>query len=126
MRPGQVGRALDLGDDRRDARHLGLADDAGAELRPDDAAVQELLARPDPPLGGEEREDFAVVGPAAGALLGEDDLAVADDVELGLLAADRRRVDARVSELGRETRGPSVVPVSDGAVEDLDGHRESV
>ena len=64
------------------------------------------------------------MGPAAGALLGEDDLAVADDVELGLLAADRRRVDASVPELGRETRGPSVVPVSDGAVEDLDAHRK--
>ena len=66
------------------------------------------------------------MGPAAGALLGEDDLAVADDVELGLLAPYRRRVDSGISELGRETRGPSVVSVSDGAVEDLDGHWESL
>ena len=29
-------------------------------------------------------------------------------------------------ELGRETRGPFVVPASDGAVEDLDGHAPSV
>jgi hypothetical protein len=29
-------------------------------------------------------------------------------------------------QLGRETRGPIVVPASDGAIEDLDLHRESV
>ena len=30
------------------------------------------------------------------------------------------------SQLGRETRGPFVVAVSDGAVEDLDGHAQSI
>ena len=29
-------------------------------------------------------------------------------------------------ELGRETRGPAVVPASDGAIQDLDAHRGSV
>jgi ribosomal protein S18 acetylase RimI-like enzyme len=53
-------------------------------------------------------------------LLREDDLAVAHDVELGLLALDRRGVDPCRLQLGRETRGPCVVAVSDGAVEDLD------
>jgi hypothetical protein len=54
-------------------------------------------------------------------LLGEDQLAVDDDVELALLAGDRLGLVRRpLVELGRETRGPVVIAVSDGAVKDLD------
>jgi len=56
----------------------------------------------------------------ADLLLGEDELALGDDVELALLALDRPRVEAVLVQLGRETRGPFVVAASDGAVEDLD------
>ena len=62
-----------------------------------------------------------MLGEPALALLGEDQPAVGDDVELALLTRDGRRLVRRsVAELGRETRGPAVVAVSDGAVEDLD------
>ena len=59
---------------------------------------------------------------AALGLLGEDELAVRDDVELALRALDDAGVDAAGVERGRETRGPAVVAPSDGAVEDLDAH----
>src|ERR1051326_8126979 len=59
-------------------------------------------------------------------LLREDRRAVADDVELAPGGLARRRVEALASQLGRETRGPSVVTASDGAVENLDGHRGRV
>jgi hypothetical protein len=55
-------------------------------------------------------------------LLGEDRLSVRDDVVLRLLALARRGLDPVLLQLGRETRGPSVVAPSDGAVEDLDRH----
>jgi ribosomal protein S18 acetylase RimI-like enzyme len=55
-------------------------------------------------------------------LLREDRLPVADDVELRLLASHRGRVDPDSTQLGRETRGPFVVPVSDGAIADLYRH----
>jgi hypothetical protein len=72
---------------------------------------------------GEKPEHFALFRPATGVLLREHRLAVTDDVELRLGAADRARVETGCPELGRETRGPFVVPVSDRAVKDLDGHR---
>jgi hypothetical protein len=56
------------------------------------------------------------------ALLGEDEVAVGEHVELRLRAFADRRVEPLLVELGRETRGPSVVSASDGAVEDLDAH----
>jgi hypothetical protein len=56
------------------------------------------------------------------ALLREDELTVGEDVELRLRAFANRGAEASLSELGRETRGPSVVPASDRAVEDLDAH----
>jgi len=59
-------------------------------------------------------------------LFREDDLAAGDDIELGLLALPDRRGEPAAVELGRETRGPFVVPASDGAVEDLDGHVETI
>jgi hypothetical protein len=55
-------------------------------------------------------------------LLGEQELAVADDVELTLAAARRRRLETARVQLGGETRRPLVVPASRGAVEDLDAH----
>ena len=70
----------------------------------------------------QQAQNLAVLGPAADALLGEDRLAVAHDVELRLRAPDGRGRDPGRLELGRETRGPCVVAVSDGAVEDLDRH----
>jgi hypothetical protein len=64
-----------------------------------------------------------VLGEAALALLAEDQLAVGDDVELAVLARDDLRLVRRLGvELGRETRGPAVIAVSDGAVVDLDLH----
>jgi hypothetical protein len=75
----------------------------------------------------EEAQDLSVLRPAALSLLREDDAAVRDDVELRLLALADRRGEPLVVELGRETRGPFVVPASDGAVEDLDdGHPERI
>jgi hypothetical protein len=76
--------------------------------------------------GAEQAQDLAVVRPAAFALLREDQLAVGDDVVLGLPALVYGGVESVVSQLGRETRGPFVVPASDGAVQDLDGHAGSV
>ena len=63
------------------------------------------------------------LGEATLALLREDHAAVGDDVELALRAGDDLgHVLGLGVELGRETRGPSVVPRSDGAVVDLDLH----
>jgi len=54
-------------------------------------------------------------------LLREGELPVDDHVELALLTRGGRRLDALpLVQLGRETRSPCVVAVSDGAVEDLD------
>ena len=76
--------------------------------------------------GSEQGEDFAVLGPAPFVLLGEDQLPVSDHVVLGLVPLARGGVESAVIQLGRETRGPFVVPASDGAVENLDGHKGSV
>ena len=67
-------------------------------------------------------QDLARLGPASVLLLGEDESPVGDDVELAVLAADGLSVVALSLKLGRETRGPFVIPASDGAVEDLDAH----
>ena len=62
-----------------------------------------------------------MLGEPALALLREDQLAVGDDVELALRSGDGLRLVRRsVVQLGRETRSPFVIAVSDGAVEDLD------
>jgi len=64
-----------------------------------------------------------VLREAACFLLGEDEVAVGYDVELTLLTRDGLGlVSGAVVQLGRETRGPAVIAVSDGAVEDLDLH----
>jgi hypothetical protein len=72
-------------------------------------------------------KDLLGLGEAALALLRKAQLPVDDYVELALGAFDglglvlRPRVD-----LGRETRSPAVIAVSDGAVEDLDLHSASL
>jgi hypothetical protein len=74
----------------------------------------------------EQREHLVLLGEAPLALLGEDELAVGDHVELAVRALVRGRVDALSLEPGRETRGPSVVAPSDGAVVNLDRHAPSL
>jgi putative acetyltransferase len=59
-------------------------------------------------------------------VLREDEPPVGDDVELRLAARRGRGLEPVCCQLGRETRGPSVVAMSGGAVEDLDGHDESL
>ena len=68
-----------------------------------------------------------MLGEAAGLLLREDELAVAQHVELALAARDVLGLDPLRVQLGRETRGPLVVAVSGGAVLDQDlGHAEKL
>jgi hypothetical protein len=55
-------------------------------------------------------------------LLREDERPVAQHVELTLSPLLDRGVVSLVLQLDRETRGPFVVAVSDGAIEDLDAH----
>ncbi len=76
--------------------------------------------------GSEQFEDLAVLGPALLHLFREDELAVGENVELRLGAFQGRSVEPVVVQLGRETRGPFVVPASDRAVVDLDGHEASL
>jgi hypothetical protein len=65
-----------------------------------------------------------VLGKSSFSLLREQEAAVGEHVELAFGALDRASVVFRpLLDLGRETRGPSVVACSDGAVVDLDGHR---
>ena len=61
-----------------------------------------------------------MLGEAPFGLLRESEGAVRDDVELGLLSGNRLGIVAVRVEFRREAHGPRVVPVSDGAVEDLD------
>jgi hypothetical protein len=64
-----------------------------------------------------------VLWEAALVLLAEDQLAVGEDVELTVFAGHDLGLVRRIGvELGRETRGPAVIAVSDGAVVDLDLH----
>jgi hypothetical protein len=71
-------------------------------------------------------EDLAVVGEATLGVLGEDELAVPEDVELPLAAREIPGVESVGVQLGRETRGPLVIARSGGAVVDLDRHGESL
>ena len=69
------------------------------------------------------RDDLVVLREAAFLLLREDQVSVGDDVELTLFARDGLGlVSGALVQLGRETRGPAVIAVSDGAVVDLDLH----
>jgi hypothetical protein len=70
------------------------------------------------------RVDLVVLREAAFLLLREDQAPVGDDVKLTLLTRhDLGLVRGALVQLGRETRSPAVIAVSDGAVEDLDLHR---
>lgn len=73
---------------------------------------------------GERGEDLGRVGPSSLTLLREDELPVDDHVELALLALRHLGGVPGTGDLGHETRGPLVVPASDGAVEDLDVRHE--
>jgi hypothetical protein len=69
----------------------------------------------------ELRENLVVLREAALALLREDQRVAVQHVELTLRTFDGGGGAARLrGDLGRETRGPFVVPASDGAVEDAD------
>ena len=69
------------------------------------------------------RDDLAVLREAAFLLLREDEVPVGENVELTLFARDGLGlVSGALVQLGRETRGPAVIAVSDGAVVDLDLH----
>jgi hypothetical protein len=60
-----------------------------------------------------------VLGEAAFSLLGEEHGTVGEHVELAVAAGFDLGFVLRLGvQLGRETRGPFVVAVSDGAVED--------
>ena len=66
-----------------------------------------------------------MLGEATYLLLREDELAVEQDVELALLTLlDLGLVLGLGVQLGRETRSPRVVAVSDGAVLDEDARHE--
>jgi hypothetical protein len=68
----------------------------------------------------EDGADLGVLGEAPRFLLREDDLSIAEHVELALPAGlELGGVLGLAVQLGRETRGPFVVAVSDRAVEDL-------
>ena len=101
---GAIGASLDLGDDRRDARDLGVADDAAAELGVDDAAVAKLVAARKPTRAVEEREPRRRSAAARRAV----DLAVREhrDVALGqralaLLLPEDHAVDVAKLRLER-------------------------
>src|SRR5207244_9874347 len=75
------------------------------------------------PTSGQRPNDLVVLREATFFLLREDQLPVGDDVELALLTGNGLGVVCgALLQLGRETRGPAVITVSDGAVEDLDLH----
>ena len=66
------------------------------------------------------REDLVRLGEPVLAFLREHEPAVGEDVELRSSPFRRDRLVALLLELRGEAHGPPVVPVSDGAVEDLD------
>jgi hypothetical protein len=70
--------------------------------------------------------DLVVLGEASRLLLREDELAIAEHVELALAAGDVPGLDPLRVQLGRETRSPLVIARSGGAVVDLDRHGESL
>jgi len=76
---------------------------------------------PECPTLGKQLADLRVLREPALLLLREDELVVREHVVLALGALfDLGLVLGLVVQLGRETRGPCVVAVSDGAVLDQD------
>src|SRR5436190_7554351 len=97
---GQVGTALDLGDDALG----GFLDHPAGELAADDAAVEERLVRRDAPFAVQQREPRGSAAPARGAV----DLPVGEngDVPLGerilaLVLPEDDAVDAAKLRLAR-------------------------
>jgi hypothetical protein len=71
--------------------------------------------------------DLGVLGEAPGMHLGKDGRAVDENLELaGRAGLDLGFVLRLGVQLGRETRGPFVVAVSDGAEEDADSRHQMV
>lgn len=69
----------------------------------------------------EQLADLGVLREPAALLLREDHFTVDDDVVLALGALLGNGLVLRLGvQLGRETRGPLVIAVSDGAVKDAD------
>ena len=79
---------------------------------PADGPVSDAVGRAD--ALAELGQDLFGRGIASFGLLREDERAVGDDVELGLLAGDRLGVVAVRLQLRREAHGPRVVAASDG------------
>ena len=116
-----------VGDGREKPALLGFASDTVAE--PLETAARRLVLLPHSLEAiiacrlCQGRDDLAVLREAAFLLLREDQVPVGDDVELTLLARnDLGFMRGALVQLGRETRSPAVIAVSDGAVEDLDPH----
>jgi hypothetical protein len=72
----------------------------------------------------EQRENLSGLGESLHLVLGEDELAVLQDVELSRPPRCRLDLETLVFQPDRETRGPFVVPASGWAIEDLDAHRK--
>jgi hypothetical protein len=69
------------------------------------------------------RDDLVVLREPTFLLFREDQVPVGDDIELTFFARDGLGLmSGALVQLGRETRGPTVIAVSDGAVEDVDLH----
>ena len=73
--------------------------------------------------GVQQRHDLPVVGEPARVSFREDQPPLGEDVELAFAAWYRLGFETLACQLGRETRGPCVVPASGRAVKDLDAHR---
>ena len=74
-------------------------------------------------MSRQRANDLVVLREAAFLLFRKDQFSVGDDVELALPTRYCVGVMSRaLVQLGRETRSPAVIAVSDGAVEDLDLH----
>ena len=113
-RPGNGGKAK--GHHKGEGRGLARTGRVVAqdEIEPPGGRDKFYVNRPD---------DFTVFGKASELVLREHAPSFGENVELTAPAGRDLRVDSdRVLELGRETRGPFVVPASGWAEEDLDGH----
>ena len=93
----------------------GEQDDDGKSLHVREGSVVEVE-----PALGEDSQQVRQLRKPAFALLREDNLAVGLHVELALLSLLHLGHVPEAVQLGHETRGPLVVAVSDGAVEDAD------
>src|SRR6266513_4135348 len=79
----------------------------------------------EPPKLAQGIDDLRVLREPALLVLGEDQLPIREHVVLALRAFLDRSLVSHVVQLGRETRGPHVVAVSDGAVLDQDARHDA-